>query len=168
MTLRPAGPSDAAAIHALVAGNLDDGHLLPRRLEELTLHAHRFIVAVRRRRVIGCAELAPLGSHRAEIRSLAVHLSARHEGVGTELVHELHRRARRAGYDELCVLTHAPEYFARLGFSIVPHLWVPEKVFTDCVHCPKFRACGQVAMVLPIDAPAETHENPAVIALHVA
>ena len=33
------------------------------------------------------------------------------------------------------------------GFSIVPHLWVQEKVFTDCVSCPKFRTCGQFAMV---------------------
>ena len=29
-----------------------------------------------------------------------------------------------------------------MGFSIVPHLWLPEKVFTDCVKCPLFRPCG--------------------------
>ena len=34
-----------------------------------------------------------------------------------------------------------------MGFSIVPHLWLPEKIFTDCVKCPLFRQCGQYAMV---------------------
>jgi hypothetical protein len=39
-----------------------------------------------------------------------------------------------------------------MGFSIVPHLWLPEKIFTDCVKCPLFRQCGQYAMLLPLDA----------------
>jgi hypothetical protein len=38
-----------------------------------------------------------------------------------------------------------------MGFSIVPHLWLTEKVFTDCVKCPQFRRCGQYAMVVPLD-----------------
>ena len=168
ITLRAAGPADAKALHTLIASHLEEGHLLPRRLDELTVHAPRFVVAVRRRKIVACAELAPLSGQLAEIRSLAVHPSARHQKIGTELVNELRRRARSAGYDQLCVLTHAPEYFANLGFSIVPHLWVQEKVFTDCVHCPKFRTCGQFAMVLPLEPPAETTERPHTIALHVA
>ena len=40
-----------------------------------------------------------------------------------------------------------------MGFSIVPHVWVREKVFTDCVKCEHFRRCGQYAMVAPTDAP---------------
>ena len=39
-----------------------------------------------------------------------------------------------------------------MGFSIVPHLWVTEKVYTDCVKCPQFRRCGQYAMVLPLES----------------
>ncbi len=39
-----------------------------------------------------------------------------------------------------------------MGFSIVPHLWLTEKIFTDCVKCPHFRQCGQYAMVVPLDA----------------
>ena len=40
--------------------------------------------------------------------------------------------------------------------SIVPHLWIPEKIFTDCVKCPQFRRCGQYAMVLPLDSIADS------------
>lgn len=152
VVLRSAGVADAKAMHALIATNVEEGHLLPRSLEEVRLRAPRFVVATQGRKVVGCAELAPLSPRLAEVRSLAVHASARHQRIGTQLVTELRRRAQAAGYDQLCVMTHAPEYFANLGFSIVPHLWVQEKVFTDCVHCPKFRTCGQYAMIVPLDA----------------
>jgi hypothetical protein len=39
-----------------------------------------------------------------------------------------------------------------MGFSIVPHLWLTEKMHTDCVKCPHFRQCGQYAMVVPLDS----------------
>jgi amino-acid N-acetyltransferase len=171
IVLRTAGPADAKAMHALIETNVAEGHLLPRTLEEVHVHASRFVVATRGRKVVGCGELAPLSSRLAEVRSLAVHADARHQGIGTQLVTELRRRAQAAGYEQLCVMTHAPEYFANLGFSIVPHLWVPEKVFTDCVSCPKFRACGQFAMVVPLDSPADDDrvpDRPAVIALQLA
>ena len=60
-------------------------------------------------------------------------------------------RARREGFEKLCAFTHAPRYFIHMGFSIVPHLWLTEKMFTDCVKCPQFRQCGQYAMVVPLD-----------------
>jgi len=46
-----------------------------------------------------------------------------------------------------------------MGFSIVPHLWVTEKVYTDCVKCPHFRHCGQYAMVLPLDSLHDAQER---------
>jgi amino-acid N-acetyltransferase len=104
---------------------------------------------------VGCAELAPLSPHVAEVRSLAVDGKVRREGVGTMLVEELRRRARRDGYEKLCAFTHAPGYFIQMGFSIVPHLWLSEKIFTDCVKCPLFRQCGQYAMVVPLDGAAD-------------
>ena len=38
-----------------------------------------------------------------------------------------------------------------MGFSIVPHSWLLEKIFTDCLKCPHFRTCGQYPMVVPLD-----------------
>ena len=167
-TLRTAETHDARHIHALITANLVEGHLLPRTLDELTVHASRFVVATRGRKIVGCGELAPLSPQVAEVRSLAVDKSARHLGVGTMLVEELRVRARREGYDKLCAFTHAPGYFIQMGFSIVPHLWMPEKIFTDCVKCPLFQRCGQYAMVLPLEGvpePAE-REVPLTLARH--
>jgi amino-acid N-acetyltransferase len=155
ITLRSAAPADARKLHALVSGNLEEGHLLPRTLGELAVHAERFVVAVRARRIAGCAELAPLSPHVAEVRSLAVDRNERGDGIGTLLIDEIRRRARRDGYEKLCAFTHTPGYFIHQGFSIVPHLWLTEKVFTDCVKCPLFRRCGQYAMVLPLEAAAD-------------
>jgi amino-acid N-acetyltransferase len=165
--LRTGTRSDARRLHALITANLKEGHLLPRTLEEITVHAERFVVAMRGRTVVGCAELAPLSPQVAEVRSLAVDSRARGLGAGTMIVEELRLRARREGFEKLCAFTHAPAYFSQMGFSIVPHLWVPEKIFADCVKCPQFRTCGQFAMVVPVE-PATEAEQPAVIGLRLA
>src|SRR5688572_29434198 len=100
IALRTAEASEARALHGLISANLVEGHLLPRTLDEITVHATRFVVAVRGRKIVGCAELAPLSPQVAEVRSLAVDSSARRQNVGTLLVEELQRRARREGFDK--------------------------------------------------------------------
>jgi amino-acid N-acetyltransferase len=160
VSLRTGSASHAAKIHALIAAHVDEGHLLPRTLADVTAHAERFVVALRGRTVVGCAELATLSDHVAEVRSLAVDAGAREAGVGAMLVEDVRRRARKGGFDRLCAFTHTPGYFIRLGFSIVPHLWLPEKIFSDCVKCPLFRQCGQYAMVAPLEAAHDPVEQP--------
>lgn len=142
--------ADVPAIAALIEGNLAEGHLLPRTREDLTSHAERFIVITLEGRVAGCAELAPLSRAVAEVRSLVVDATYRGRGLGTLLVEELKRAARRDGFSTLCAFTHAPSHFIRLGFSMVPHPWLPEKIQTDCYNCPKFRTCEQYAMALAL------------------
>ena len=165
VTLRTADPSHAGKLHALITSNLEEGRLLPRTLDELTVHAERFVVAVKGRKMVGCAELAPLSASVAEVRSLAVERAARENGVGAMLVEELRQRARRAGFEKLCAFTHTPGYFIRMGFSIVPHLWLSEKIFTDCVKCPLFRRCGQFAMTVSLDAVSEPDRHEADVAV---
>jgi N-acetylglutamate synthase-like GNAT family acetyltransferase len=147
LALRTATAAEAAAIHALILDHLEEGHLLPRELSEIAVHAERFVVAVHRRRIVACAELAPLSSAVAEVRSLVVSREARRLGLGRRIVDELIRRAGVAGFDKLCAFTHSPAYFVHMGFSIVPHVWLPEKIVTDCHSCAQFRQCGQYAVV---------------------
>ena len=150
--LRTAVRNDARKIYDLIARNQQAGHLLPRELIELTAHVDRFVVALDGRgSVIACAELAPLSQSLAEIRSLVVGEKRRGEGLGRRIVDELRARARASGHDDLCVFAHQPAYFAHLGFSIVPHTWLPEKISTNCRTCPLFRRCEQFAMVTDLD-----------------
>lgn len=157
ITLRPATAHEAPQLHALIQGHLEEGHLLPRDPGELAVHAPRFVVAVRRGRIVGCAELAPLSGRVAEVRSLVVDRKARALGIGRALVAELQRRARRDGFERLCAFTHDAGYFVRMGFSLVPHVWVPEKIAHDCHRCSQFRRCGQHAVVLSLTTTMQPH-----------
>jgi amino-acid N-acetyltransferase len=147
-SLRAATAADAPALHALIAAHLEEGRLLPRTLDELAVHAPRFVVAIQSAHIVGCAELAPLSKSVAEVRSLVVSQEARQSGLGHQMVDELGRAARREGFARLCAFAHDPRFFVRRGFSIVPHTWVPEKIAHDCHSCPLFRNCGQYALEL--------------------
>jgi N-acetylglutamate synthase-like GNAT family acetyltransferase len=148
--VRAATAADVDAIHELIETHVAEGHLLPRRREEIAAHASRFIVALAGRRVVGCADLAPLSRTVAEVRSLVVSDAVRSHGVGRRLVDELAARAAAAGFQSLCAFTHAAGYFVQMGFSIVPHTWLPEKIEADCRSCAQFRTCGQYAVMLPL------------------
>ena len=151
LAIRPAENQDGAAISKLVSANVGLGHLLPRSPQEISQHVSRFLVASRDGTVLGCGELAPLTSTLAEVRSLVVSASARGEGIGTALLSELVESARRQGVPRLCAFTHVPHPFVALGFSILPHTWLPEKIMTDCQKCEWVRRCAQYAVVLELD-----------------
>lgn len=159
MIIKRADADAAIAIHRLIERNRERGHLLPRTVEEIATRiasAGSFYVAVTGlasdRRVIGCGEVVGLSRPVAEIRSLVVDEAWRGQGVASKLVSTLHRRAFVDGHDRLCAFSHDPAPFLRLGFSIVPHAWIPEKISADCAACPLFRRCGQHALIVAIGA----------------
>ena len=151
ITVRTASLVEAAAIHELIDEHVAEGHLLPRELGDIAVHASRFVVAVQDAEVVACADLAPLSRSVAEVRSFVVSRAVRGRGAGRRIVDELVRRAAAGGFEKLCAFTHAPGYFVHLGFSIVPHAWVPEKIMTDCHRCTQFRRCGQYAVVRALE-----------------
>ncbi|HSL20815.1 MAG TPA: GNAT family N-acetyltransferase [Vicinamibacterales bacterium] len=150
MTIRPARIEDAPAIHALIEKNRERGHLLPRTLADISARIGGFFVADQDGRIAGCGEAARLSRAVAEIRSLVVDEPWRGNGVASRLVAALHRRARLDGRERLCAFAHDPIPFIRLGFSIVPHAWLPEKISADCARCPLFRSCGQYALMISL------------------
>jgi len=164
VTFREATGSDASAVHRLIADNLEAGHLLPRTMDDVLEHASRFVVAERDGQVIGCAELARLSPTVAEVRSLVVDEDARGQRIGPQLVTELAAGAAARGFATLCAFTHQPSHFVKMGFTIVPHTWVPEKIAHDCTSCPLFRRCGQYAVTLPLRAGVRLRpEQPAAV-----
>ena len=154
--IRAATAADVEAIHALIDTHVADGRLLPRRRDEIAAHASRFLVAVQGRRVVACADLAPLSGTVAEVRSLVVSDAVRSRGIGRQLVDELATRAAASGFETLCAFTHVAGYFIQMGFSIVPHTWLPEKIEADCRSCALFRRCGQYAVMRPLARAQQT------------
>jgi amino-acid N-acetyltransferase len=151
VTLRPAAAEDAPAVHRLIVDNLVAGHLLPRSLDDIEQNAGRFFVAeTPEKRIIGCVELAPLSDKVAEVRSLVVEQASRGRHIGTQLVDQVAATATGRGFATLCAFTHEPATFVRMGFTLVPHVWVPEKIAHDCTSCALFRHCGQYAVLLTL------------------
>ncbi len=164
VVFRAATIADAPAVHRLIAENLEAGHLLPRSITDIEEHTSRFVVAEHGDRVVGCAELAPLSESVAEVRSLVVDQEFRGRQIGSELVARIAAAGVAQGFATLCAFTHAPGHFVRLGFTLVPHIWLPEKIAHDCTGCSLFRKCGQYAVTLPLRAGAMVRpERPAAV-----
>jgi amino-acid N-acetyltransferase len=164
VALRAATAAYVPAIHRLISENLEAGHLLPRTVDDLERHAARFVVAEADGRVVGCAELAPLSTGVAEVRSLVVDHAYRGRQIGPRIVQQVAAAGAARGFSTLCAFTHEPSHFVRMGFTIVPHVWVPEKIAHDCTTCALFRRCGQYAVTYPLrDGVPIRPEQPAAV-----
>ena len=168
VALRTARPSDVPAVHRLIADNVQAGHLLPRTSEDVARNVSRFVVASIDDEVVGCAELAPLSAEVAEVRSLVVADAFRGRRIGPELLANLAAAATARGFSTLCAFTHEPVHFVRMGFTIVPHIWVPEKIAHDCTSCTLFRRCGQYAVTLPLRTGVLLRPEPPAAVIHGA
>jgi amino-acid N-acetyltransferase len=71
----------------------------------------------------------------------------RRQGVGADLVRRCMEEASQLAIEKLFVLTYRREFFGRFGFNEVEKTRLPQKIWTDCVKCPKFPLCDEVAMI---------------------
>jgi len=147
ITCRKAELTDVEGLYALIEGYAQQGIMLPRSREELARNIGAFVVAEDRGRLIGCGSLIRLGPELAEIRSLGMAEGYKGLGLGSRLVNFLLDEARQQGYPKVMVLTYADDFFRRHGFEVVDKEIFPEKVWTDCIHCPKREHCDEIAML---------------------
>jgi amino-acid N-acetyltransferase len=148
MHTRKAILPDAQAIYELIAMYVEPGLLLPRSLPELCENIRDFtVVEDAGGRIIGCGALHLYGMHLAEVRSIAVHPEAKGKGAGRRVVKALLQEASRHHVTGVCLFTRIPEYFAKLGFAMADLGDLPDKIYKDCLKCPKLNACDEVAMI---------------------
>ncbi|MGH9717789.1 MAG: N-acetyltransferase [Candidatus Acidiferrales bacterium] len=138
---------DVEHIHAIIEPYADAGTLLPRSKAELCENVRDFVVAEEDGRVIGCGALHLYGTHLAEIRSIAVSREAKGKGAGRALVESLMDEASRQSVTCVCLFTRTPGFFAHLGFQVARREELPDKIYKDCVCCPKLSNCDEIAMV---------------------
>ncbi len=146
MRTRKAILPDADQIHDIIGIFSQAGALLPRSRAELCENVRDFIVAEDAGRIIGCAALHLYGPHLAEIRSIAVIPGSQGSGSGRRLVKSLLAEAARQQVGCVCLFTRIPNFFARLGFAVVQHHELPDKIYKDCLNCPQLHACDEIAM----------------------
>ena len=151
-TVRKARMADIEPIYALVNEYSRRQMMLPRSRADLYESLRDFEVADEKHRVVGCGALAIQWDDLAEIKSLAVAVACHGRGIGRRLVRACLADARRLGIGRVFALTIVPSFFEGLGFRRVPRESLPHKIWADCVRCPKFPDCDELA--LAIDLPA--------------
>lgn len=156
LNVRKARMNDIRAIHAMLMTCAADGLLLPRSLTELYGHLRDFYIIEEtadvaeghETRVVGCGALSIIWEDMAEVRSLAVLPELRRKGCGRLLVEACIRETRELGIHRLFALTYQLPFFESLGFAVVEKDVLPQKVWMDCVHCPKFPDCDETAVLI--------------------
>ncbi len=152
--IRKARISDISHIQKILAKYAQEGKLLARSLSELYTHIRDMFVAENdiTGEVIGCCSLHIIWEDLAEIRSLAVVDSHQGRGVGRVLIEACLSEAKGLGISRLFTLTYETAFFRRMGFNVVDKNIFPQKIWADCLHCPKFPECDEVALLLDLAA----------------
>src|SRR5581483_7245708 len=108
-------------------------------------------------RLIGCGALHFYTPTSGEVRSLAVHPAIQSRGLGRRIVEALEQEAADNGLRALFAFTYVPQFFAKLGFSEVERGVLPLKAWKDCLRCPKFQNCDEIAVLKRLKAPISGH-----------
>lgn len=166
--LRKAKTRDVLAMQRLINGFADKGAMLHRSLSELYENVRDFYVVEEEEEVVGCAALHVSWKDLAELKSLAVAEEKQGRGYGRQLIQACTEEAEDIGIARVFALTYVPELFVKMGYSVVDKAQLPRKVWTECVYCPKFPDCGEVAVLYTLDSSvSETEPAPLVFALEL-
>src|SRR6202161_4971468 len=156
LELRKASLTDIPALLELINAYAANGIMLPRTEFEMAENIRDFLVAFDGGRLVGCGALHFYTAASGEVRSLAVDPSVKTRGIGRALVEALEDEARAQQLYSIFAFTYVAGFFAKLGFEEVDRGELPLKAWKDCLRCPKFQACDEIAVLkrLRPDAPA--------------
>ena len=147
LVFRSARVEDVPGIHKLINRFARQGKMLGRSLPELYEMVRDFVVCIKNRRIIGCGAIRVYWEDLAEIKSLAVDARNQGKNIGGRIVTMLEEEAARCGVEKTFVLTFAPGFFGKLGYAETEKENFPHKIWADCVKCPHFPDCKEVAMI---------------------
>lgn len=145
--IRPARMSDVRPIHALLASFAAKGLMLSRSISSLYDHLRDFVVYEEDGEIHGICALHICWDDLAEIRSLAVTESHQRCGIGAQLVESCLDEAESLEIGKVFVLTYQAGFFRKMGFLDTDKQNLPHKIWSDCLHCPKFPDCDEDALI---------------------
>jgi amino-acid N-acetyltransferase len=151
MKVRAAHSDDVARIVSIISHHAAQGLMLPRSAGAMSAALDCYVVADAAGKVVGCGGLDRYTDDSAEIYGVATAPEGSPPGTGKSILQALIARARKENIGKVFALTLAPGFFARMGFKTVAHSDLPLKVWKDCVACPKYGNCDEIAMVLELN-----------------
>jgi amino-acid N-acetyltransferase len=156
--VRRATLADVEDMHRLINHFAGQQLMLAKSRNQLYQNIRDFAVAEKvistatgaQRVFAGCGALHVIWVDLGEIRSLAVDERFQGNGTGRLIVHELLREAADLKLPRVFALTYQRAFFERLGFTEVDKATMPQKIWGECMNCPKFPNCDEIAMVLDL------------------
>ncbi|GAC1467228.1 MAG: N-acetyltransferase [Isosphaeraceae bacterium] len=148
MNIRAARVGDVPAIQELIRTFADRKLMIRRSLGELYESLREFLVATNEQgQVIGCAALHVFWEDLAELKCLAVSETEHGQGVGRMLVDACWDAARELEIKSVFTLTYVSNFFEKCGYQRIEKADLPHKIWNECVRCPLFPNCDEVALI---------------------
>ena len=97
--------------------------------------------------IVGCVALAPVWEDLAEVASLVIREDQRGKGLGLLAVQACLADCPSIGIKRVFALTYQEGFFNHIGFPTVEKDVLPQKIWADCVHCPKYPDCDEFAVL---------------------
>lgn len=148
MKIRKALISDVKQVQRLVNEFAKKEEMLPRSLNDLYENIRDLFVYEDKGQVSGACALHILWDDLAEIRSLAVSRELQGRGIGKQLLKTCLKEAKQLGIKRVFALTYQPEFFRKIGFADIDKSKLPQKIWGDCLRCPKFPECDEDAVII--------------------
>ena len=143
--VRRARPQDAAAISHLNNTFANEGQMLRRTPETISLAIDDYVVVQNTAgELLACGALKEYSPSVAEVAAIAVSKAAHGKGLGRAIVTAVEELARKRGIYDVFALTLQPEFFARIGYQRVDRARYPEKIRRDCLGCARRFACNEI------------------------
>ena len=150
LVVRKAAMSDIHALLQLINDYAANGIMLPRTEFEMSENIRDFCAIYFEHQLVGCGALHFYTPTSGEVRSLAVQPGLKTHGIGRRIVEALEKEAIENGLHAIFAFTYVPEFFEKMGFREVERGALPLKVWKDCLRCPKFQCCDEIAMLKPL------------------
>lgn len=167
MNIRPARVGDVPAICDLIRIFAERKLMIRRSLGELYESIREFLVATDDEgKILGCAALHVFWDDLAELKCLAVSEEAQGQGVGRRLVDACWASARELEIHSVFTLTYVADFFEKCGYQQIEKSDLPHKIWNECVRCPLFPNCNEVALIRHANVGAAA-VNPEMAALAV-
>jgi amino-acid N-acetyltransferase len=147
LRIRKARIADVKAIQKLVNEFARREEMIPRSINELYENVRDFFVCEEQGAIEGACALHVLWEDLAEIRSLAVRKESQRKGIGKNMVKRCVAEAKSLGIRRVFALTYQPLFFKKMGFEEIDKSSLPQKIWGDCVRCPKFPECDEHALI---------------------
>lgn len=147
MIFRKARMSDVESMAALINSYAEQGLMLHRTIPSLYQKIRDYTVIEKEGMIIGVGGLHILWKDLAEICSLAIHPQFVNNGLGMALVDILLQESKELEIEKVFTLTYRPTFFEKCGFKKIEKESLPQKVWMECVNCPKFPNCDEIALI---------------------